>query len=139
MTGRPPHQPTKANRDRVAIAAGGGMTHAAIAQALGISLPTLSLYYGFELSTGAHLKRMEVVQQLFRSAKKGSVTAGKAFLAHAPEFESTPEEKAEAAAATKPGKLGKKEQAQAEAVGAQVGTEWDDLLPPNVHPIRGAV
>lgn len=117
------------------------MTHEAIALALGISEPTLRKHYAAELSAGAHLRRAEVLEKLFTSAKKGSTSAARAYLQHAAQFaplEEGAEPKPGPAPAEKPAKLGKKQQAQADAVGAERGTDWDGLLPGNVVAIRGA-
>ena len=131
---RPSHKPTAAMRRRVSIAAGGGMTHEAIAQALGISKPTLEKHYETELATGANLRRMEVLEKLFQSARKGSTSAARAFMQNQPEF--TVLAKTEVGPAPKAEKPGKKEQAQADAVDAESGTGWDGLLPKNVVAIR---
>lgn len=65
-----------------------------------------------------------------RTALKGNVSAQKAFLAQIPTLAAPPVPQ------EKP--VGKKEQANAEAVGAQAGTEWEDLLDDKVTPIRRA-
>lgn len=132
---RPDHKPTTALRRRVEIAAGGGMSHEGIAQALKIDPKTLRKHYAGELASGANLKRMQVLESLFSQARKGSTSAARAYLAHAPEFEPI----AEPAKADEPKpepKRGKKEQANIDAVGAQAGTGWDGLLPEGVTPIR---
>lgn len=109
------------------------MTHEAIAQALGISKPTLEKHYEAELATGANLRRMEVLEKLFQSARKGSTSAARAFLQNQPEFTVLAEVgKPEA----KPEKPGKKEQAQVDAVGAEAGTQWDGVLPGNVVSLK---
>lgn len=135
-TGRPEFKPTPAMRAKVAVAAGGGARHVDIAIALGISQPTLRKHFEAELSHGAASKRLEVLGALFRSAKKGSVSAAKAYLALEPEIACPPLPPGQEAAAPGPKAagpagvpLGKKEQAAADAVTAAVGTEWDALLP----------
>lgn len=104
-----------------------------IANALRISVPTLRKHYEVELSSGAALRRMEVLEKLLSQAKKGSTSAARAYLANQPEFMVAPEEE-------KPGRQprkGKKEQAQEDAGSAQNGTGWDGLLPAgNVTPLR---
>jgi len=127
---RPPFKPTAAMRKQVAIAAGGGMSHAEIALGLGIARNTLVKHFERELSEGCHAKRLAVFAAMHAAAVKGNVAAQKAYLAL------TPASVLEAASPTK--KLGKKERAQADAVGAESGTEWDGLLGANVMPIRGA-
>lgn len=144
--GRPAHVPTAATRRKVSIAAGGGMLHEQIAIALGIGTDTLRKYYEPELSVGANLRRMEVLQSQYSAAmKKGSTAAARVYLANMPQFVVPPAEPADppapavtpatgaqpeaAAPAPKAPKLGKKEQAQVDATTAAQGTEWADILP----------
>lgn len=126
--GRPAFAPTAAQRRQVSIAAGGGMRHVDIATALGISRETLEKHFEVELAGGALARRMEVLQALHAAAKKGSSSAARAYLQH----EATPAVPPRPAAEpdAKPAPLGKKEQAQADAVTAARGTEWDSLLKP---------
>lgn len=126
---RKPHQPTPKTREKVAICKLGGMSDESIALALGISRPTLLKAYKAELTTVAAEKRAEVLAAMFKAAKKGNVAAQRAILA-----------RTEGGGGQGVEKLGKKEQAQAEAGKAQQGTEWADLLPDQagkVVPIRG--
>lgn len=125
---RPSYKPTAANRRRVAVAAGAGMSHEEIAIGLGITRPTLSKHFEKELSQGAYEKRLEVLDAMHRMAKKGNVAAQKAYVALTPAAAAPP--------VAKPAPIGKKEQAQADAVTAGQGTEWGELLPPNVVAIR---
>lgn len=140
--GRPEHKPTAATRRTVSIAAGGGMRHEDIAIALGITRPTLEKWYQAELSEVASLRRMEILQALHMAAKKGSSAAAKAYLAHEPQIAAPPMPAGErssepAKAEAKAPAIGKKEQAQADAVSAHVGTEWDSLLrSPAATPIQ---
>lgn len=134
--GRPAHVPTAATRRKVAIAAGGGMLHEQIAIALQISTDTLRKYYEHELSVGANQRRVDVLEALYRVViKKGSTSAAKVYLANEPQLAvpPAPQPSAPAAAPEAPAapgqKLGKKEQAQADAVTAAQGTEWADILP----------
>lgn len=136
--GRPPHAPTAAQRRRVSVAAGAGMTREEIAIAIGIDRDTLAKYYEAELSKGALERRMEVFQGLHAAAKRGNSGAAKAYLAIAPQMAAPPLPDAPAAgeSAAPPPKtapLGKKEQAQADAITAQVGTEWGSLLPASLQ------
>lgn len=145
--GRPEWEPTTAQRRQIAIWAGAGMSLEAMASALGISIPTLRKHCATELSTGANQRRAEVLESLFRQAKKGSVTAAKAYLAAVPEFVVPPGAGSElpdgssAAPAPAPAApqalakpLGKKEQANRDAVTAHEGTEWADVLPTHNAP-----
>lgn len=118
------------------------MLHEEIAMALGINRDTLRKHYRMELSVEAQKRRLEVLESVYKAAhKKGTSAAAKAYLAHLPEFEAQPmadgetppappaPQTAAAAPAPRPARLGKKEQAQADAHGAAEGTVWDDILP----------
>lgn len=106
------------------------MSHEQIALGLGITKPTLYKHFGEELSTGAAQKRMEAMEALFAAARRGNAAAARTFLAiSAAPAPSKPPAPAPDAKQPKAERLGKKEQAQADAVGAQAGTEWDNLLP----------
>ena len=130
--GRPPHAPTAAQRRQVSVAAGGGMTHEAIALALGIDRDTLAKHYAIELSTAANMRRMEVLSALYLAAKKGSSSAARAYLANSPDFEPLPAGGVKPPAeppAPRAEPMGKKEAADAAAKTVQIGTGWDGLLP----------
>ena len=134
--GRPAFRPTAAQKRQVSIAAAGGMRHDDIAIAIGICRDTLAKHFELELSAGAAARRMEVLGALYLAAKKGSSSAAKAFLAADPTLGVPPlpaaapaPAKAEAAPApVAAAKLGKKDQAQADAQTAAEGTEWAALL-----------
>lgn len=133
QAGRPPHVPTTESRDLVASAAGGGMRHEEIAIGLGISEPTLRKHYSEELSTGAHQKRVAVLQALEREAMKGKPAAVRLYLQIDPQLAAPPLEGEEEPEE----KLGKKAQADKDAKSAAQGTEWSDLLGGSkVVPIR---
>lgn len=126
--GRPSWSPTKAQRSQAEIAAGGGMPHEEIALALGVSVPTLRKHLGAELSTGAHRRRMQVIEAVHAAARKGNAAAAKAYLSAVPECAAPDlpksEEPAEVAVPA-----GKKAQANEAAKTAQVGTGWEGILP----------
>lgn len=121
-------------RRNVSICAGGGMAHQDIAVALGISRNTLEKHFEAELSVGASQRRMEVLAAMHRAAKGGNVTAQKAYIAMTPTPSVPPVPEPEVG--TKAPKLGKKEQADADAKTAAVGTEWGDLLPKAGTPLQ---
>lgn len=130
--GRPEHQPTPTLRKKVAAAAGGGMSHEEIALGLGISRTTLKKHYEHELSIGAYTKRIEMLYAMHRAGKKGSVAAQKAYMAQTPRAAAPPGPDPEPSRPEPP--IGKKDQAQKDAVTAAAGTEWSTLLDkPPVH------
>lgn len=107
------------------------MSHEEIAIGLGISRNTLEKHFEAELSHGAYAKRLEVLVAMHAAAKKGNVAAQKAYTAMPPpRAAATPLPPDEVGPPkTKTAAKGKKEQAQAEALTAQAGTDWQDLLP----------
>ena len=122
-------EPNDRMRRKVAIAAAGGMSHEEIAIALGISRPTLTKYFEAELSHGAYKRRMDVLNAMHRAAIKGNVAAQKAFLSTEPALSTPPLEPDPPAAAADQPKLGKKDQADADAKTAHHSDpEWRDLL-----------
>jgi (p)ppGpp synthase/HD superfamily hydrolase len=121
---RPTFKPTKKQRRQVAVAAGSGLSHEEIALGLEISRNTLEKHFEKELSTGAYKMKLETLDALHRAAKKGNVAAIKAYNAMTPRAAAPPQQPAKPAKPT-----GKKEQQQADAQSAQLGTEWNDLLP----------
>lgn len=111
------------------------MSHEQIAIGLGIARNTLEKHFEAELSAGAYSKRIEVLLSLHRAAKKGSSSAAKAYLAAEPALAAPPIPK-EPGDAKPTAKLGKKEQAAADAVTAAAGTTWDSLLPKAGQPLQ---
>lgn len=100
------------------------MSHEEIAIGLGIAINTLKKHFAFELTTGAYQRREEVLNAMYRTAKKGNVAAQKAYTALTPKVAAPP------LPPDQPEKPdGKKAQANADAVTAQKGTDWDSILP----------
>jgi transposase-like protein len=131
--GRPAFKPTPLHRRRVEQYVCGGMTHEAIARALGISDETLRKHFEVELATGASKRRAEILDLLFASARKGNVAAQKKLeemsgRSLAESAFTAPEASEAAAPQPKAPKLGKKEVQQAEAETAGIGTTWGDDL-----------
>lgn len=127
-SGRPAFKPTAAQRRKVSVAAGAGMSHEEIALGLGIARNTLEKHFEQELSVGAYSRRLEVLDAMHRTAVKGNVAAQKAYVALTPAMAAPPAEP------EKP--KGKKEQAEADATTAARGTDWDDLLAAGVTPLH---
>lgn len=67
-------------RERVAIAAGSGMTVEEIGAALGLSVERLQTRYARALVRGAYEKRLEAVVALYRRAANGDVAAVRLYL-----------------------------------------------------------
>ncbi len=106
------------------------MSHEEIAIGLGISRNTLEKHFEAELSHGAYAKRLEVLVAMHTAAKKGNVAAQKAYTAMPmPRAAATPLPPDEAGTPKTRTAKGKKEQAQDDALTAQAGTDWQDLLP----------
>ena len=80
--GRPPHEVSVRNRNRVSMLVALGWANPRIATALGVTLPTLHKYYFYELRQRdvardrLELRRMELAWEL---AEKGNVGAFKEF------------------------------------------------------------
>lgn len=109
--GRPAHNATAALKRQVAIAASAGMPKSQICLALGIDIKTLDRHYQVELTTGASALKMKRLRAMHAAALKGNVAAAKycdVVGGGAPQ--------------------GKKQKADADAMTAQQGTEWDCLL-----------
>jgi DNA-binding CsgD family transcriptional regulator len=144
--GRPQWKPTLKQREKVSIWAAGGMSHEQIASVLGIDDDTLRKHLRQELEKGACTRRAEVVEAMFRTAKRGNVAAQKALIAMNPNLVAVlppPPEKLAGKKTNAPAPepapvrvepLGKKELANQVAQTAEVGTEWADLLKPNARP-----
>ena len=96
----------------------------AIAQAVGMSEPTLRRVYFVELADGSDLVRAELTQALLAEAKKGKVSALRlAFERLERGQAAVPVARSKASPAK-----GKKELAQDAAETAHEGTTWSQLL-----------
>ena len=122
--GRPPHQPTADQRERVAVLAAGGMSQVELSAAIGISEPTLRLHYAEQLTAGAAAKRALVLEAMFKAATAGNVSAQKAWLAQHRELQDPA-----SLPVSRPAPQGKKEAAAEAAIEAQAGSPWSGLLP----------
>ncbi|MCR4331216.1 MAG: hypothetical protein NUV34_00705 [Sulfuricaulis sp.] len=122
--GRPEFEPTTKQRRSVSIAAGAGESHEEIAIGIGIAINTLRKHFALELTRGAYERRQEVIEALFGAAvDKGNAAAAKAYLAMTPQVAAPPLPPDQPVVPE-----GKKAQANAAAVTAQAGTEWESLL-----------
>jgi hypothetical protein len=117
---RPSFKATAVQRERVAVAAAGGMAHAEIALAIGVSRNTLEKHFRSELTEGAQQRRLDVLNAQYRAALEGNVAAQKAFLLGHATGKKVP--------SPRKSSVGKKTQAERAALTAEVGTEWEELL-----------
>jgi hypothetical protein len=122
--GRPPHVPTEQDRRSVEAMSGHGVPELDIARVIGISHSTLRKWYLTELQTG-HIKANSMVaQSLYNKAMgngQGAVAACIFWLkcrAGWSEYSPSP----------LPPPLGKKEQAEIDAVAGAEGTDWGHLV-----------
>lgn len=122
----PAYVPTEATRKQVETMAGFGIPEWDIARVLGITKSTLRRHYPEELATGHVKANAKVAQNLFRIATGDGPGSGAAAMfwmkCRAGWREVTPPLGAEA------DEIGKKEQANRDALTAQKGTAWDHLL-----------
>jgi transcription initiation factor TFIIIB Brf1 subunit/transcription initiation factor TFIIB len=127
--GRKKHRVTDENRLKISALRADGRTQAEIAEAIGISEPTLREYYFRELQSGPAILRAQGMLRLCQIAlcEDPSPAALKLLFARLdagdtlPKAFRPPEEKA--------AKLGKKEQLQRAAEDGHAGTSWGGLLP----------
>lgn len=132
--GRPRFKPTPAHRRTVEQMVACGESQDRIARAIGIATNTLVEHFSDELQHGLARRRSEVLELLFKSARKGNVSAQKALAgitglaAAADAVAAMGQPKERPARAAPPAKVGKKEAAQAAAENAGAGTEWGDDL-----------
>ena len=122
--GRRKHMPTDEQRRNVEAMTGYGIPEADIARVIGIDPKTLSLHYRDELDLGRARANTKVADNLFKIATgtgREAVTAAIFWLkvrAGWSEYSPSPP----------PPPLGKKEQAQIDAVTGAEGTEWGHLV-----------
>jgi hypothetical protein len=124
--GRPEHEPSEENREKVRVLKAGGMSDAAIAEAIGISVPTLTKHYSLDIEVGSAKVTAEVMMARYRSALGGSVPAQNKMLETIGATPQKPRGRPTGVAAAT--KLGKKDQAQADAAGAHEDGRWSGLI-----------
>lgn len=133
--GRPAHAPSRSTRDKVSLLLAMGWANPRVANALGVSLPTLRRYYGAELKVALMARdRLDarMAEKLFEGVNAGKVPAIKEMRKllerndqmNAARSFGVPAETTPAAAA----KIGKKEAARLAAETAGAGSEWGDDL-----------
>lgn len=120
---RPAFKPTATQRHKVTVLAAARMPKLDIASALGIDPKTLDKHFPDELSIGIAKRNADIWLALFRAAKGGNVAAQKAWLAR-----QDLEPPTTADATQQPQRLGKKEQAERDALTAAEGTSWSKIL-----------
>lgn len=74
-SGRKKYAPTDEEREQVRVLKAGGMTNEAIADAIGISEPTLRLHFSSELDRATAKVRASLLMARYRSAIGGNVAA----------------------------------------------------------------
>lgn len=119
--GRPEFVVTDEDREKVRVLKAGGMSNEAIAEAIGISEPTLRKHFSLDLEVGAAKVTADVLMARYRSAMGGNVSAQNKWLEAAGAIPPKPRKVKE-----KP--VGKKEAAQAEAETAHQSSDWGSLL-----------
>jgi hypothetical protein len=129
--GRPPHEPTLEQRQKVQSMAGLGSSVEEIALIIGISQDTVRLRYRDELIRGPAIANRNVAQNLYRIASTG---AGAAAVAAAWRWLCARDGWSDILPAAprliedKPEPLGKKAEAEIAAQTAEKGTSWADLI-----------
>lgn len=74
-SGRKEFAPTDDEREKVRVLKAGGMSNEAIAEAIGISEPTLRKHFPSELDRGTAKVRADLLMARYRSAMGGNVSA----------------------------------------------------------------
>ncbi|MGN6451257.1 MAG: hypothetical protein ACTHLK_22220 [Brucella intermedia] len=74
-SGRPEFAPTDEHREKVRVLKACGMTNDAIAEAIGISEPTLRKHFSLELDIATAKVRADVLWARYQSAMGGNVSA----------------------------------------------------------------
>ena len=121
-SGRKAFAPTAEQREMVRVLKAGGMSVLAIAEAVGISHPTLQKHFLADLEIGAAKVKADVLMARYRSAMGGNVSAQNKMI-EAMGLVPPPPKPQE-----KPKKMGKKEQLEIEAQTPPVDTSWGGLL-----------
>jgi hypothetical protein len=113
-SGRRPYKPSDEEREKVRVLKAGGMSHDAIAVAIGVSGPTLAKHFSVDLECGAAKVTAEILMARYSAAKEGNVSAQNRLLDLAGAA------RAQDRRVPSPKKMGKKEERQ---VAAQKATQ----------------
>lgn len=130
-----PHKPNEERRRTVEGMTGFGIPEADIARVMKIDAKTLRKYYREELDLGAIKATTSVAQTLYGIATDRThpkcAPAGMFWLkCRAGWSEYAPPPPPKAPEAPRPEAIGKKEQADLDADGAEIGTGWADVVNP---------
>lgn len=123
--GRPPYKASAKQRRTVEEMRSCGESVASIARALDIDEDTLLKHFEQELAHGQSRRRREVIELLYRNARRGNVSAQKRL-----EQMTSPRPADENVATrlTTPAKLGKKEQANLDALHPDTASPMGELM-----------
>lgn len=124
-SGRPEHVPTDETREKVEILVAGRMPAWQIAQALGVSEPTLRQHYEAELDGGRARRTAEMMAALYRQGLGGNTSAAKAWLQMHSQLEDPPPPEPDEPEVRR----GKKEAALEAALNAGKDVDWAKGLP----------
>lgn len=103
-SGRPEYAATVEEREKVRVLKAGGMSNEAIAEAIGISEPTLRKHFLSELDRGSAKVRADLLMARYRSAMGGNVAAQNKMI------EQVAASQAQEKRSPKPEKMGKKQE-----------------------------
>lgn len=126
--GRPKYEPSLQDRNDVRLFKADGWTDDRIAARLGVSRNTLLKHFPVELTHGADAVRADVLRNLMRASKKGSVSASNKLLGLSNLQPPPPPPTAAPAVAAPIEQLSKKAQAKLDAATAEKGTSWGEVL-----------
>ncbi len=124
--GRPTHEVTEEKRNRIAVLRSLNWTHSRIAEAIGISEPTLRKNYFRELEMGLVQRRAEALVKLRELGMGGNVSALKAYIALTEK--SDLDGPRGAVRMPKEQRLGKKDQAVVDAGRPDITTGMGELM-----------
>ena len=126
--------------EKVEVLSAGGLSHDDIADAVGISAPTLRKYFRPELGKAAARQRARVLGVLAAQADKGNVSAARAYLSEIDRHQAASafqrRERPKPAPAVAPPRIGKKAAARADA---DTEVSLDDKFAPRGAPRLAAV